>query len=261
VGALFDRESRVSRHTGELREHRAADSGHFQPIDLALKRTPRPRIIKSHEYFEARYPKVIYIVRDPRDIALSYYSFSRKYRHIDDSCSLEKYVSIFVRSIPWSTWGTWGENVGSWVVPRWKHPNFLLVRYEDSKHTTGEMGKIARFMGIDASAERLAAAVEASSAGRMRELEKSQSQHWVATKGKRDDIPFVRTAKTGSWKTELVPASIVEIEQAWGGLMMALGYELAVVSPASVAGRLLGRMTLGQGWNPTRAGTAEVAER
>jgi hypothetical protein len=36
-----------------------------------LKRTPRPRIIKSHEYFDARYPKVIYIVRDPRDVALS----------------------------------------------------------------------------------------------------------------------------------------------------------------------------------------------
>src|SRR5437899_924402 len=29
---------------------------------------PRPRLIKSHECFEPRYKKVIYIVRDPRDV-------------------------------------------------------------------------------------------------------------------------------------------------------------------------------------------------
>ncbi len=35
-----------------------------------VKRVPRPRIIKSHEYFDPRYKRVIYIVRDPRDVAL-----------------------------------------------------------------------------------------------------------------------------------------------------------------------------------------------
>src|SRR5215469_6269647 len=40
-----------------------------------MKRASRPRIIKSHEYFDPRYKKVIYIVRDPRDVALSYYDF------------------------------------------------------------------------------------------------------------------------------------------------------------------------------------------
>ena len=53
--------------------------------NLTLKKTPRPRIIKTHEYFDHRYPKTIYIVRDPRDVALSYYEFHRKYMHIDDS--------------------------------------------------------------------------------------------------------------------------------------------------------------------------------
>src|SRR5664279_2390146 len=33
-----------------------------------LGRVPRPRIMKSHEYFDARFRKVIYIVRDPRDV-------------------------------------------------------------------------------------------------------------------------------------------------------------------------------------------------
>jgi hypothetical protein len=200
----------------------------------ALKRTPRPRIIKTHEYFDARYPKVIYIVRDPRDVALSYYDFSRKYRHIDDSWSIEKYVTVFVRSIPWSTWGTWGENVGTWLVARGDSPNFLLLRYEDMmRDTVAALRKIASFMGIPASADQLAKAVAVSSADRMRRLEKSQSRDWVATKGKRDDIPFVRQAKAGPWRESLPPASVLEIETAWGDLMLALGYELSQVSPSS----------------------------
>src|ERR1019366_2584136 len=34
-----------------------------------LKKAPRPRLIKSHECFDPRYRRVIYIVRDPRDLA------------------------------------------------------------------------------------------------------------------------------------------------------------------------------------------------
>ena len=36
-----------------------------------MAKMPRPRIIKSHQYFDPRYKRVIYVVRDPRDVALS----------------------------------------------------------------------------------------------------------------------------------------------------------------------------------------------
>ena len=202
----------------------------------ALKRTPRPRIIKSHEYFDARYPKVIYIVRDPRDVALSYHNFMRKYRHIEDGFPLDKYVSGFISGNlnNWGTWGTWGENVGSWLGACLRRPNFLLLRYEDAKRDTfGELSKIASFMGIAASQEQLTAAIKASSPERMRELEKSQSQEWVATKNKRSDIPFVGAAEVGNWKKLLSKNSIAEIESVWGDLMIALGYQLAEVDPGT----------------------------
>ena len=76
----------------------------------ALKATLRPRIIKTHEYFDHRYPKIIYIVRDPRDVVLSYYDFQRKYMQIDDQYPLERYVDDFVNGKLISIgWGTWGE--------------------------------------------------------------------------------------------------------------------------------------------------------
>jgi len=196
-----------------------------------VKRVPRPRIIKSHEYFDPRYKKVIYIVRDPRDVALSYYDFARKYRQIDDHHPLSTFVSDFVAGrLSSSDWGTWGENVSSWVYTRKGRPEFLLLRYEDMlADAERELSKVARFLGIEIASERLTAAVERSSADRMRSLEATQGDQWVSTKNKRSDIPFVRTASSGLWKEKLPVASIVEIEAAWGLVMRDLGYQLTTI--------------------------------
>jgi len=200
-----------------------------------VKSVPRPRIIKSHEYFDPRYQKVIYIVRDPRDVALSYYDFSRKYRHIEDAYPLVSYVSDFVNGrLSSAGWGTWGENVASWVHTRNGNDGFLLIRYEDMQvDTVRELGKVSRFLGIDPAPERLASAVERSSADRMRGMEKTQGDQWVATKNKRSDIPFVRTAKSGLWREKLPASSVAEIESAWGPLMTALRYELTSADAAT----------------------------
>jgi len=193
-----------------------------------LKSIPRPRVIKSHQYFDPRYKKVIYIVRDPRDVALSYYDFQRKYRQIQDGYPLSQYVSDFVDGrLTSADWGTWGENVGSWVATRQKHTGFLLLRYEDMvADTERELAKIAAFLGIEPKRQLLANTIDRSSAERMRGLEKTQGSEWVSTKNKRSDIPFIRTASSGGWRNLLPPDAIGAIESAWGPLMMSLGYEL-----------------------------------
>src|SRR5207244_8991233 len=157
-----------------------------------VKRVPRPRIIKSHEDFHPRSKRVIYIVRDPRDVALSYYDFSRKYRHIEDSYPLTRFVSDFVAGRLSSVdWVTWGENVSSWFYTRNGRPEFLLLRYKDMlSNMESELTKAARFLNIEPTSDRLASAIERSSAERMRSLEATQGDQWVSTKNKRSDIPF-----------------------------------------------------------------------
>ena len=193
-----------------------------------LKSVARPRIIKSHEYFDPRYKKVLYIVRDPRDVVLSYYDFCRKYRQIEDNFPLGRFVSDFVAGRLLSfDWGTWSENVSSWFYTRNGRPDFLLLRYEDMlENTNGQLSRVASFLGVDPTPEVLNSAVERSSADRMRGMEKTQGDQWVTTKNKRSDIPFVRTASSGLWKEKLPAESIAEIESAWGPLMRQLGYQL-----------------------------------
>jgi hypothetical protein len=198
----------------------------------ALKARPRPRIIKTHEYFDHRYGKIIYIVRDPRDVALSYYDFQRKYRQIEDGYPLERYVDDLVAGrLNSSGWGTWSENVASWFFTRGKRKEFLLLRYEDMmSDTTRELARIATFLGIEPQPDRLQRAIERSSADHMRELEKLESGKWVATKNRRNDIPFVRVAKSGGWRKSLPESCVRQIETAWGDLMITLGYELVTVN-------------------------------
>jgi hypothetical protein len=193
-----------------------------------LRRTPRPRIIKSHEYFDHRCQRIICIVRDPRDVALSYYDFQRKYRHIEDGYPLASYVNDFVSgNLNSSGWGTWGEHVASWFYTRRKSKDFLLLRYEDMMvDPVRELARAATFLGIEPDPARIEQAVQRSSADRMREMEKTQAKDWVATKNHRTDIPFVRVAQSGGWKEKLPAECVAQIEAAWGDTMVALGYEL-----------------------------------
>jgi hypothetical protein len=207
-----------------------------------MRGIPSPRVVKSHSYFDPRYPKVIYIVRDPRDVALSYYDFSRKYRQIEDGYPLERYIDDFTTGHLLSAgWGTWGENVASWIYARGARPGFLLLRYEDLKaRPEQELKRIAEFLGILASPELIRTAIERSSADRMREMEKAEGKNWVTTKDKRSDIPFIRTASVGGWKSNLQAESVAKIEARWGHIMAQLGYELVPnAAPASGAERIL----------------------
>lgn len=194
-----------------------------------LKGIPRPRYIKSHQYFDHRYEKVIYVVRDPRDVVVSYHHFQKKYRQIADDYPLAVYASDFVSGrLISASWGTWGENVGSWVGARLGSPRFLLLRYEDLiSDTVRELERSCNFLGIDPNPLLLSETVERSSADRLRELEQRQGDRWVSTKDKRPDIPFVGSAEVGGWKSRLPPEAVDAIEAAWGELMDRLGYTLS----------------------------------
>jgi Sulfotransferase domain len=201
--------------------------------DRFLRQLPRPRILKSHESFQPHYPHVIYIVRDPRDVAVSFYHHNVKARNIPDGYPMADYVPRFIAGEFDSLFGSWRDNVLSWTALRKNNPRFLMLSYENMKREPiAELSKIVSFLDrcsfrkINSSAEALQRAVELSSPERMRTLEKEESGQWVLTKKTRLDKPFVRSAISGGWKSQLAPESVTAIEEAWGDLMQSMGYEL-----------------------------------
>ena len=199
--------------------------GIYRHTDRALRRLPGLRILKSHERFDPRYKKVIYIARDPRDVLISYYHYHLKLGRINENYSLDEYAPQFVAG-ELDSFGSWGENAGSWLEARRGSEGFLLLRYEDLlKHPEHELDKVASLLQANVPDEQLARAVSLSSAERMRVLEKEGS--WKAMKNTRIDKAFVRSAREGVWKHELPTASAAKVEAAWGGLMRELGYLLS----------------------------------
>jgi len=190
-----------------------------------LLRLPRPRILKSHEPFEPRYSRVLYIVRDPRDVAVSYYHWKMKRRVIADGYPIEQFVSHFLAAKFDPNLGTWAQNVGTWLAARQNTVGFMLIRYEDLfENTLDQLRRIAQFLNCRFTEEQLSRAILLSTVERMQDLEKRQSHLWVGGRGFRQDIMFVRKGQTGSWQSELPPTSVLEIDRAWGAIMKSLGY-------------------------------------
>jgi estrone sulfotransferase len=194
--------------------------------DVSVKRdfdrALQPRIVKTDGSFDPRYRRVIYVVRDPRDVLFSQYHSLRKLARIEDEFPIEDFVERFVTGKLNHHLGSWGENVGSWLATRSRYPGFLLLRYEDLlSGTARELTRVADFVGLPATPERISQAVERSSKEKMRESEKKQKQNAMP-------------AKSGGWRNDLREPQIARIETAWGDIMACLGYELVTCDPRSV---------------------------
>ncbi len=185
-------------------------------------------VIKSHEAFRPDYDRVVYLYRDPRDVAVSYFHHGKATGAVDGSLSLDEYAKQFVNSEPisGSGFGNWGEHVGSWFGAKEDDPKFLPVSYEAMVSAPeAELTRIANFLEISAEPDVLATAVERASAAEMRRIEEAGNIGHKRGKQKFDEnARFVRKAKAGSWRDELSPQAARRIEEAFGPLMEKLGY-------------------------------------
>jgi len=199
-----------------------------------------PRVIKSHFSFIPAYKRVIYVVRDPRDVVMSQYHYQIKRGVLEGDASLDSFVQRFLKGEV-CPYGSWGDNVGSWTATRRDDPSFLLLRYEDMlADVTSGAAKIYNFLGFGQDTNRIAVAVERSSLENMRKVEKAEGKKWDSTKGTRQDMSFFRSAKSGEGRATLSRESIERIERAWGPLMQSVGYAIsttdsvASLSPATI---------------------------
>lgn len=203
----------------------------YSAPDRVLRRMTRPRVLKSHESFDPRCKKVIYTIRDPREVAVSYYQYLVKGKQLPEGYNVANFVHRFLAAefdIQRSWTANWQDHVLSWMTMRQGKAGFLFLRYEEMlMDTTGELAKVASFLGMSASPERIAKAVNLSSADHMRKLERKQGGDRKPNQFTRQDEPFVLADKADTWQGILPASSVAEIESAWGSTMQELGYSLS----------------------------------
>lgn len=196
----------------------------YQHTNEKLLRHPRPRVLKSHEYLDLRYPRVIYLVRDPRDVVLSYFHHVKKFLRIERQQSIDEFVESFIAG-RLDSYGSWGQHVGTWRLAKRGETDFLVIRYEDLQtDPETELAKIAVHVGINVDREMILSCLQLCDFDRMKEMELDHGKHWQPLANTHKSMPFIRKGRSGGWREELEPELTRRIESAWGELMSDLGY-------------------------------------
>ena len=158
----------------------------------------RPRMMKTHLPYSPKMRRAIYLVRDGRDVAVSYYYHLLKKERLDQRTTFDEYLSLFTQGLIAPRLGSWNSHTLSWLDHL--SPNILLVMYENlKKDTAHELEQILSFLGLQRSHDEIAAAVAASDFERMKTLEQQQSALYHDFANTNQGIAFVRAGQAGEW--------------------------------------------------------------
>jgi hypothetical protein len=214
-------------------QYSVADVQRMRPLvhrDLT-KLHPGPVFVKTHNaaLIVERAPLItqevsagaIYLVRDPRDIALSYS------RHLGRG--LDETIA-FMANPEAATGGTdvkvyerlssWSVHVHSWT----RNPSQRLhvIRYDDLIEAPSEtFASLLRFLGHVPDPARLDRAIANSC---FAELQRQESARGFDERPEESTGPFFGSGRAGAWRNVLTQAQRVKIAHDHGAMMGRFGY-------------------------------------
>lgn len=162
----------------------------------------------------------IYILRNPLDVAISMTSHfgmsqDEAIAHLGNPAAMtgtEK-TQVFQSHADWST------HVSSWTQS--PNPYLHVVRYEDMKEDPKKyFGRMAKFLGLKFSQERLRRAIKNSSFERLKKLEQEKG---FKEKSKKAES-FFRKGEKDQWREVLSDAQIKKIISDHRQVMEKFGY-------------------------------------
>jgi tetratricopeptide (TPR) repeat protein len=175
----------------------------------------RPRMMKSHACRMTEYPRVVYLIRDGRDVYVSYYF--HRIKQLSPDTTFRKFIE---RQDHYPS--TWGEHIKSWLFCGCIS-NLLIVRYEDLfSDILNQLKRIVGFIGIELTEKQLKIAIENSKFENMRRVELEKGRKF---KNNGPDI-FTRSGKPGDWKKYFGMGEKRIFKLREGPILIKLGYEI-----------------------------------
>ncbi|XP_034275420.1 sulfotransferase 2B1-like isoform X1 [Pantherophis guttatus] len=170
-----------------------------------LENRPSPRLITSHlpatifpEKFFSSQAKVIYTVRDPRDVCVSLYHYTKMTSFLEYREDFGEFIELF--SAGKILFGTWFDHVKSWLAYKNEKKFLLLVYDELLKDLRGSVLHICEFLGKNLDPAVVDSVVENASFGVMKNNKMVNytlvSEHLLDQK----ISTFLRKGISGDWK-------------------------------------------------------------
>ena len=134
-----------------------------------IYRLPSPRLLKTHRDWWRGVRRAVYLVRNGEDALSSFYHYVTSRGGQD--LSFEAFYEAHARG---SFGAPWHEHVEGWLEEgrQAMGDDLLVVRFEDLKADTEHVVRdVISFLGIEADAGRIRAAIEAASVENMRKIE------------------------------------------------------------------------------------------
>ncbi|MFB2918689.1 sulfotransferase domain-containing protein [Aerosakkonema funiforme] len=157
-------------------------------------RTDLPRIIKSHSGYNPYYQRVIFMVRDPRDVLISYYHYLKSFGAIPNNWT----ISELIRDRKFGT-EAWNQHTKGWYVSNKEGQNIQLFYYEEFiKNPQANLDRLMDILGIKMTEEELQEAIKLSSKENMRKSEEAHRSTYVI---KTQETRFVRKGEAAGGKS------------------------------------------------------------
>lgn len=173
-----------------------------------------PRVLMTHAPYEAAMPKVIYVLRDPRDVMVSYWHHKRLTDKAFD-LTMKDFISS---NDHWPC--NWDVHVENWLLGN--HRNVFPVRYEELQVKPHQiLEEVMEFIGVSHDRSSIERAVSASHFDRMKQLEE---KFGVDGANGSTEERFIRRGKVGAWSEELDDDCLQILERNYGRVMKRVGY-------------------------------------
>ncbi|XP_014718508.1 sulfotransferase 2A1-like [Equus asinus] len=195
----------------------------------ALKDKEGPRLISTHlpiqlipkSLFNSK-AKVIYLIRNPRDVLMSGYFFYGVSSFAEKFESLEEYFEWFIKgNLPY---GSWFDHTHGWMTMRGKE-NFLILSYEELKQDTRSIIEICQFLGKKLEPEELNSVLKNSSFQVMKENKMSNYSLLQGQCLSKNGI-LLRKGISGDWKNYFTVTQAEAFDKIFQEKMADLPQEL-----------------------------------
>ena len=190
---------------------------------------PSPRAFKSHFPYnlmpcglpETTPGRFIYVARNPKDVAVSFYYQYRRMPH----CLSPEWDQFFERFMKGEVeFGNYFDHVLSW----WEHrdkQNVLFMKYEDmKKDLLSAVLKIAKFVGSDIGEDIISKIASCTTFSKMKE-NSTANYSWNSHRYVPGETDFMRKGIIGDWKSLFTPEQSERIDVLYKEKLLSIGLE------------------------------------